>query len=67
MTVAADETRIYLTRFNTHDLAQINTGTLAVEQTFETGPNPTRVALGSDGNLITVLNEADTTVSLLNL
>lgn len=62
-----DGNAIYVTLSESHQLLQLNTSasTLAVDQEYSTGPNPSRVAIGSQSSLAAVLNDSDTTVSFI--
>lgn len=57
----------YITLNTTHQVVKIETSSLTQTQTYDTGPNPTRLAIGASDDIVTPLNQADTTVSLIEL
>ncbi len=62
-----DGNEVYVTLSETHQLLKLNTSAtpLAVNQQYATGPNPSRIAIGSQSTLAAVLNDSDTTVSFI--
>lgn len=57
----------YITLNTTHQVVKIETSSLTQTQTYDTGPNPTRLAISTSNDIVTPLNQADTTVSLIEL
>lgn len=65
--IIAGGSDLFATLSSTHQVVQLNGETLSLSTTFDTGPTPTRLAIGASGETIAVLDTGDTTISLLTV
>lgn len=61
----ANETELYVSLSDKHQLATFSASSLTQSTTHDTGPTPGRLAIGTDDALSAVLNAGDTTVSFV--
>lgn len=60
-----NEQSVYGTLSNIHQVIQIDTASLETTEHYPTGPFPSRLSVGLEGDLISALNDSDITVSLI--
>lgn len=65
LVTSPDQSKIYAALNDTHQLITIDTTDFTISDTKALGPNPDRIAIGSQGDTATALNSGDTTVSFV--